>query len=91
MNLLNRIIFDTGCGMWYAFPVPEQGVWRNLMRRAIIALFLLIAMLLLVGSIFAQSPAAMISQLTHTSLWIWLSIIFGYYFILAETMIFYLM
>ena len=50
-------------------------------RTKYIALFLLVAMLLLVGAIFAKSPASMISQLTHTSLWIWLSVIFGYYFI----------
>ncbi len=46
-----------------------------------VALFLLVAMLLLVGAIFAKSPASMIAQLTHTSTWIWLSLIFGYYFV----------
>ena len=50
-------------------------------RTKYIALFLLIAMLLLVGAIFAKSPAAMIAQLTHTQLWVWLGVIFGYYFI----------
>ena len=46
-----------------------------------VALFLLVAMLLLVGAIFAKSPAQMIAQQTHSPLWIWLVIIFGYYFI----------
>ena len=46
-----------------------------------IALFLLVAMLLMVGAIFAKSPAQMLSQLTHSSMWIWLGIVFGYYFI----------
>ena len=50
-------------------------------RTKYVALVLLIAMLLLVGAIFAKSPASMISQLTDTSLWIWLCVIFGYYFI----------
>ena len=50
-------------------------------RIKYVALFLLVAMLLLVGAIFAKSPAAMIGQLTETPVWIWLSIIFGYYFI----------
>ena len=46
-----------------------------------IALFLLIAMLLLVGAIFAKSPAEMLGQLTDSSMWLWLSIVFGYYFV----------
>ncbi len=46
-----------------------------------VALFLLISMLLLVGAIFAKSPAQMIGQLTHSSMWLWLVVIFGYYFI----------
>ena len=46
-----------------------------------IALFLLIAMLLLVGAIFAKSPAQMLGQLTHSSMWIWLAVVFGYYFV----------
>lgn len=46
-----------------------------------VALFLLVAMLLLVGAIFAKSPASMIAQLSHTSVWIWLAVIFGYYFV----------
>ena len=46
-----------------------------------IALFLLIAMLLLVGSIFAKSPAQMLGQLTDSSMWIWLALVFGYYFV----------
>ncbi len=50
-------------------------------RTKYVALFLLVTMLLLVGAIFAKSPASMIAQLTHTSLWIWLAMIFGYYFI----------
>ena len=50
-------------------------------RIKYVALFLLLAMLLLVGAIFAKSPASMMAQLTHTSLWIWLLVIFGYYFI----------
>lgn len=50
-------------------------------RVKYVALFLLVAMLLLVGAIFAKSPASMIAQLTNTSLWIWLAVIFGYYFI----------
>ena len=46
-----------------------------------VALFLLIAMLLLVGAIFAKSPAQMLGQLTNSSMWFWLAIVFGYYFI----------
>lgn len=46
-----------------------------------IALFLLVAMLLLVGAIFAKSPAQMLGQLTNTSMWLWLAIVFGYYFV----------
>lgn len=46
-----------------------------------IALFLLIAMLLLVGTIFAKSPAAILAQQTSLPLWIWLAVVFGYYFI----------
>ena len=46
-----------------------------------IALFLLVAMLLMVGAIFAKSPAQMLGQLTHSSMWIWLSLVFGYYFV----------
>ena len=46
-----------------------------------IALFLLIMMLLLVGAIFARSPAQMLGELTHSSMWIWLGLIFGYYFV----------
>ncbi|MBP5534426.1 MAG: carbon starvation protein A [Alphaproteobacteria bacterium] len=46
-----------------------------------LALFLLIAMLLLVGTIFAKSPADMLGQLTSSSVWIWLAIVFGYYFV----------
>ncbi len=46
-----------------------------------IALFLLIAMLLLVGAIFAKSPAQMLGQLTNTSTWLWLMVVFGYYFV----------
>lgn len=46
-----------------------------------IALFLVIAMLLLVGAIFAKSPAEMLGQLMHNSVWVWLAIIFGYYFV----------
>ena len=46
-----------------------------------IALLLLVAMLLLVGSIFAKSPAQMLGQLTHSSMWIWLAVVFGYYFV----------
>ena len=45
------------------------------------ALFLLVAMLLLVGAIFAKSPAQMLGQLTHSSMWIWLAVVFGYYFV----------
>ena len=44
-------------------------------------LFILIAMLLLVGAIFAKSPAQMLASLSNLPLWFWLSIIFGYYFI----------
>jgi len=50
-------------------------------RTKYLSLFLLVAMLLFVGAIFAKSPASMISQLTHTPLWIWLVVIFGYYFV----------
>ena len=46
----------------------------------LISLFILVAMLLLVGSIFAQSPAQMLGKLTNTSTWLWLGIIFCYYF-----------
>ena len=46
-----------------------------------IALFLLVSMLLLVGAIFAKSPAQMLGQLTNTSMWFWLAIVFGYYFV----------
>ena len=46
-----------------------------------VALFLLVAMLLLVGAIFAKSPAQMLGQLTHSSMWIWLAVVFGYYFV----------
>ena len=45
------------------------------------ALFVLVAMLLLVGAIFAKSPAQMLGQLTHSSMWIWLAVVFGYYFV----------
>ncbi len=44
-------------------------------------LILLIAMLLLVGAIFAKSPAQMLGQMTHSPLWIWMIVIFGYYFL----------
>ena len=50
-------------------------------RTKYVALFLLVAMLLLVGAIFAKSPASIIGQLTHTPVWLWLGLIFGYYFI----------
>ena len=50
-------------------------------RTKYIALFLLVSMLLLVGAIFAKSPASMIAKLNHTSVWIWLAVIFGYYFV----------
>ena len=46
-----------------------------------VALFLLVSMLLLVGAIFAKSPAQMLGQLTDTSMWFWLAIVFGYYFV----------
>lgn len=46
-----------------------------------VALFLLVSMLLLVGAIFAKSPAQMLGQLTNTSMWFWLAIVFGYYFV----------
>ena len=46
-----------------------------------IGLFLLVAMLLLVGAIFAKSPAQILGQLTHSSMWIWLGVVFGYYFV----------
>ena len=46
-----------------------------------VALFVLIAMLLLVGAIFAKSPAQILGQLTITSMWLWLAVVFGYYFI----------
>ena len=46
-----------------------------------IFLIILIAMLLMVGAIFAKSPAQMLSQMTNLPLWIWLSVVFGYYFI----------
>ena len=50
-------------------------------RTKHIALFLLIAMLLLVGTIFATSPANMLAQLTNSPHWTWLAVVFGYYFI----------
>ena len=50
-------------------------------RTKYIALILLVAMLLLVGAIFAKSPASIIAEQTQTSLWIWIAVIFGYYFI----------
>lgn len=50
-------------------------------RVKYVALFLLVAMLLLVGAIFAKSPASMVAQLTSTPVWIWLAVIFGYYFV----------
>lgn len=46
-----------------------------------IASVLILAMLVLVGCVFATSPAQMLAQQTGTALWIWLCIIFGYYFI----------
>ena len=46
-----------------------------------VALFLLVGMLLLVGAIFAKSPAQMLGQLTNTSMWLWLAMVFGYYFV----------
>ena len=46
-----------------------------------VALFLIVAMLLLVGAIFAKSPAQMLGQLTHTNMWLWLAVVFGYYFV----------
>lgn len=46
-----------------------------------IALFLLVSMLLLVGTIFATSPANMLAQLTNSPVWMWLAVVFGYYFI----------
>lgn len=46
-----------------------------------VALFLLVVMLLLVGSIFAKSPAQMLGQLTNSSVWLWLAVVFSYYFI----------
>ena len=52
-------------------------------KTRFIALFLLIAMLLLVGAIFAKSPAEMLGQLTGSSMWLWLAIVFGYYFVVT--------
>ena len=46
-----------------------------------IFLIILIAMLLMVGAIFAKSPAQMLSQMTELPLWSWLAVVFGYYFI----------
>ena len=46
-----------------------------------VALFLLVSMLLLVGAIFAKSPAEMLGQLSGSSTWLWLAIVFGYYFV----------
>ena len=46
-----------------------------------IGMALIIFMLLLVGSIFASSPAKMLQEMTGTSLTIWLCVIFGYYFL----------
>ena len=50
-------------------------------RFRYIALFLLTAMLLIVGTIFAKSPAQMLGALTHTDVRLWLGVVFGYYFI----------
>ncbi len=44
-------------------------------------LFILIALLLLVGTIFAKSPAKMLSEMTDLNIWIWIGIVFSYYFI----------
>ncbi|MBO5997800.1 MAG: carbon starvation protein A [Alphaproteobacteria bacterium] len=46
-----------------------------------VALFLLISMLLLVGAIFAKSPASILGGITHLPTWAWLAAIFGYYFV----------
>ncbi len=37
--------------------------------------------LLLVGAVFAMSPAQMLAQATHTSFSFWIIIVFGYYFL----------
>ena len=50
-------------------------------RVKYLAFVLIIAMLVLVGCVFATSPAHMLAQQTQSALWIWLCVIFGYYFI----------
>ena len=50
-------------------------------RFRYIFLVILIAMLLMVGAIFAKSPAQMLSQMTQMPVWFWLSVVFGYYFV----------
>jgi len=44
-------------------------------------LILLVLLLTLVGSIFAQTPAKLLSGMTTIPFWGWLMIIFGYYFL----------
>lgn len=44
-------------------------------------MFLLTTMLLLVGSIFAQQPAKLLTNMTNLSFIFWIIIIFGYYFL----------
>ena len=44
-------------------------------------LILLILLLTMVGSIFAQTPAKLLSDMTHIPFEGWLAIIFGYYFL----------
>ena len=41
---------------------------------------LLLSILILVGCVFATSPAHMLSHQTDSALWLWLVLIFGYYF-----------
>ena len=50
-------------------------------RFRYVFLIILIAMLLMVGAIFAKSPAQMLSQMTQMPVWFWLTVVFGYYFI----------
>ncbi len=47
----------------------------------LVFVFILTAMLMLVGAIFAKSPAQMLAGMTQMPIWIWLVIIFGYYFL----------
>ena len=42
---------------------------------------LMVFLLLLIGSIFAQTPAHMLDNMTNLSFEMWLAIIFGYYFL----------